>query len=214
MAAHVRLPLAVPGMRIGIMGGSFNPAHAGHRHIALEALRRLGLDRVWWLVTPGNPLKSHAELPPLEARIAAAQAVADHPRIIVTGLEAELGSPYTSRTLEALRLRLRGVDIVWIMGADNLAGLHRWQRWRRIIGSVPVAVFDRPGWRYKAAGCRAAIAFAAGRRDERAALTLPTGRPAAWMILTIPLSSLSSTAIRRERALRATLGGWRRTAKA
>jgi nicotinate-nucleotide adenylyltransferase len=183
-------------MRIGLMGGSFNPAHAGHRLVALTALRRLRLDRVWWLVTPGNPLKDNARLPPLAARIAAAQAVADHPRIDATGLEAALGTRYTHDTVEELARRCPGVRFVWIMGADNLLQFHRWQRWRDIAAALPIAVVDRPGATLTAPGAPAAVALAGRRLREADAAALPLARPPAWVFLHGPRSPLSSTRLR------------------
>jgi len=131
-------------MRIGLFGGTFNPPHEGHRLASLIALKRLKLDAVWWLVTPGNPLKENAGLPPLHERIEAARALADHPRIIVTGLEAQIGTRYTFDTIDHLTRRCAGVRFAWIMGADNLASFHRWQRWREIAALTPIAVIDRP----------------------------------------------------------------------
>jgi nicotinate-nucleotide adenylyltransferase len=167
-SVRVRTPLALPGMRIGLMGGSFNPAHEGHLAVAETALKRLGLDRVWWIVSPGNPLKSHAGLAPLADRLAAARRLTgSDPRIEVTGFEAALGSPYTAVTVGFLVRRHPGVRFVWIMGADNLAGLDRWQAWREIARMVPLAVVDRPDWRMKsiasmAVACEGAAPRVAG----------------------------------------------------
>jgi nicotinate-nucleotide adenylyltransferase len=160
----IRLPPHAPGMRIGLYGGSFNPPHAGHRHVGLMALRRLALDRLWWLVTPGNPLKDRAGLPPTTARIAAAQACAPDPRIVATGLEEQIGSYYTLETVRFLERRCPGVRFVWIMGADSLASFQRWRGWREIAETLPMAVVDRPGWTLKATRSRAAIALAPYRR--------------------------------------------------
>ncbi len=145
----VRTPLALPGQRIGIMGGSFNPPHAGHLAVSETALRRLDLDRLWWVVTPGNPLKSKDGLPPLASRIAACRALLSDPRIEVTGFEADLGSPYTAATLAFLKSRFPRTHLVWVMGADNLASFDRWQDWRRIAALMPIAVVDRPQWRLR-----------------------------------------------------------------
>src|SRR6202049_1548159 len=146
MRDRIVLPPNAPGMRIGLFGGTFDPAHAAHRAACLLALRRLGLDRVWWLVTPGNPLKDTKGLAPLAERLAAAQALAHHPRIDVTDLEAELGTAYTYETVSYLLRRCPGVHFVWIMGADNLRSFHRWQRWRGLAQLVPIAIVDRlPG---------------------------------------------------------------------
>jgi nicotinate-nucleotide adenylyltransferase len=131
-------------MRVGLFGGSFDPPHAGHRAVSLEAIERLRLDAVWWLVSPQNPLKPHAPAD-LTRRIEAARALADHPRIKVTGIEAALGTTYTADTIRRLKARLPGVRLVWMMGADNLASFHRWRDWKRIASDVPIAVFNRPG---------------------------------------------------------------------
>src|SRR5215471_9310588 len=154
-------PPAAPGESIGLLGGSFNPPHAAHRMISLIALRRLGLSKVWWLVSPGNPLKAHAELAPLADRLALCRRMANDPRIEVTGFEAELPTPFTASTLRFLKERYPRTRFVWIMGADNLAGFERWLRWREIFSTVPIAVVDRPGWRLKALASKPAQAFAA-----------------------------------------------------
>jgi nicotinate-nucleotide adenylyltransferase len=196
------LPHAEPGMRIGLLGGSFNPAHAGHRHISIEAMRRLGLDQVWWIVTPGNPLKSHDGLPSIEARIKTAIEVSAHPAIVVTGFEETLGSPYTAETLAYLKRRLPRVRFVWLMGADNLAQIHRWRHWRTIFQSFPVAILDRPGWRHRALASPAASFLRSRRIQEAGARSLALATPPAWGFLSIPLSSLSSTQLRQQRARR------------
>ena len=200
--ALVALPHAEPGLRIGLLGGSFNPPHAGHRHVSLEAMRRLGLDQVWWIVSPGNPLKTHAGLPSIEARMALAIDVSAHPRIVVTGFEAGLGSPYTAQNLTYLRQRFPAVHFVWLMGADNLAQIHRWRDWRQIFAAMPVAVLDRPGWRHRALASPAGSLLGHRQRPERAARGLALADPPAWAFLSIPLSSLSSTELRRQRPSR------------
>jgi len=184
------------GQRIGLYGGSFNPPHDGHRHVALMAMRRLALDRLWLLVTPGNPLKDHDGLPPLEARLAAARSVMSHSRIDVTGLEEALGSDLTVDTIAALTSRLPSLRFVWIMGGDNLASFHLWHRWRRIADLVPLAVIDRPGATHLALHSPAAQALARFRIPESAALTLVERRAPAWIYLHGRRSSLSSTALR------------------
>lgn len=195
-----RLPRHAPGLRIGLFGGSFNPAHAGHRAASLLALRRLGLDRVWWLMTPGNPLKLNHGLPPLAERLAAARAMADHPRIDVTGVEAEIGTHYTADTLAWLVGRCPGVRFVWLMGADGLIDFHRWRNWRTIASLVPIAVIDRPGGTLRAARSKAALALAPFRIDETDGLVLPLVPPPAWIVLHGPRSALSSTEIRAQQA--------------
>jgi nicotinate-nucleotide adenylyltransferase len=199
---RVVLPAHARGMRIGLFGGTFDPPHAAHRAACLLAMRRLGLDRVWWLVTPGNPLKDTDGLTPLAQRIAAARALANHPRIDVTDLEADLGTSYTYETIHYLVQRCPGVQFVWIMGADNLRHFHRWQRWRDIAKLVPIAVVDRLGPSlYSAAGV-AGNALAWARIPETAAKSLPGRKPPAWLFLHGLKSPLSSTALRAARALR------------
>lgn len=190
------MAVAAPNMRIGLLGGSFNPAHEGHRHASLVALARLGLDRVWWLVSPGNPLKRGAKLPPLAERVAAAKKIVRHPRILVTGFEGAQSSAYTVDTLRLLKRRFPHVNFVWLMGADNLGDVHRWRAWEEIFQLVPIAVLDRPGFRLKARASKAAQRFAAASIDESDANGLALIEPPAWTLLTMPLSGLSSTALR------------------
>jgi nicotinate-nucleotide adenylyltransferase len=197
-SAPVRLPPHAAGMRIGLYGGSFDPPHAGHRHVSLAALRRLRLDRIWWLVTPGNPLKDRRGLPPVAARAAAARALARHPRIAVTAFEAAIGSLYTVDALDYLTRRCAGVRFVWIMGADSLATFHRWKGWRRIAALAPMAVVDRPGWTLRATASKAATRFADRRLPESAAPVLAAASPPAWLYLYGPRSTLSSTALRKQ----------------
>lgn len=195
---RVRTPLVAAGQRVGIMGGSFNPAHEGHRIVAETAVKRLGLDQLWWLVTPGNPLKENGALPSQAARMNAARTFARGPRMKITGFEAELGTPYTAATLAYLQRRYPDGNFVWVMGADNLASFHRWQKWRQIFETVPIAVVDRPGYRLKALSSIAAQRFASARLDETDAAALPGLRAPAWVFLTTRLSPLSSTALRRQ----------------
>jgi nicotinate-nucleotide adenylyltransferase len=190
------LPHNAPGLRIGLLGGSFNPPHPGHLLISSIALRRLGLDRVWWLVTPGNPLKNNAGLPPLAERIAAARELVQDPRIDVTGVEADIGTRFTHDTVAYLVRRCPRTRFVWLMGADNLASFHRWQRWRRIAGLVPLAVIDRPGSTLRACGSPAAVSLAPYRLDESDAPLLPGSPPPAWVFIHGRRSDLSSTALR------------------
>jgi nicotinate-nucleotide adenylyltransferase len=193
---QVRLPLVFPGQRVGLMGGSFNPPHEGHVVCALTALNRLKLNQLWWMVTPGNPLKSSAELPDLKARMAASRVLVTNPKIKVTGFEAELGSPYTYVTIRYVTRRLPRVRFVWVMGADNLATFHRWQHWREIAALVPIAVVDRPGWHLPALASPAARFMAGRRLPEADAGLLPDRTPPAWVFLTTPLSEASSSALR------------------
>jgi nicotinate-nucleotide adenylyltransferase len=206
----LRVPPYGRGMRIGLFGGTFDPPHAAHRAACLIAMKRLKLERVWWLVTPGNPLKDSRGLAPLEQRIAAARALAHHPRIDVTGLEAGIGSHYTHDTMRYLLGRCPGVRFVWIMGADNLRTFHRWQKWRDIAAMVPIAVVDRLGPSLYAAAGSAGQALARYRLPDSQARRLAGRRPPAWVYLHGLKSPLSSTALRAERegeGLRAGEGG-------
>ena len=195
---YLRLPPHAPGLRIGLFGGSFNPAHDGHRLASLTALRRLQLDRVWWLVTPGNPLKDNSGLPGLPQRIAHARDVADHTRIAVTGIEARLRTRYTADTLRALKQRCPGVHFVWLMGSDNLASFHRWNEWRAIARMMPVAVIDRPGSTHSSVASPAANWLARWRISESQAAALAGARPPAWIFLHGRRSGLSSTMLREQ----------------
>jgi nicotinate-nucleotide adenylyltransferase len=195
----IRLPPHARGLKIGLFGGTFDPPHRAHLGASLLAMDRLGLDRVWWLVTPGNPLKDTRALAPLPDRIAAARALARHPRIDVTGLEAEIGSPFTFSTIAYLRARCPGVRFVWIMGADNLRSFHRWQKWRGIAALVPIAVVDRLGPSLYATAGPAGHALANFRIPEGAARSLPTRTPPVWVFLHGLKSPLSSTALRAAR---------------
>lgn len=196
MSPYMRLPPHAPGLRIGLFGGSFNPPHAGHRDASLLALKRLRLDAVWWLVTPGNPLKDTATLPPLDQRIAAAQTLAGHPRIHATGIEATFGTRYTVDTIVALKRRCPQLHLVWLMGADNLAQFHRWKRWRHIADLLPFAVVDRPADGLRALASPAAQALATRRIAETSAHLLPTLMPPRWSFLHGLKSPLSSTLLR------------------
>lgn len=183
-------------MRIGLFGGTFDPPHAAHRAACLIALNRLGLDRVWWMVTPGNPLKDTRGLAPLKDRIRAARALARHPRINVTGVEADIGTRYTYQTLRYLRRHCPGVRFVWIMGADNLRSFHRWQNWRGIAAMMPMAIIDRLGPSLYAAASTAGQALAGSRIPETSARSLAKRSPPAWVYLHGLKSPLSSTALR------------------
>ena len=191
----VPVPPARPGMRIGILGGSFDPPHAGHLHITRWALRAIGLDRVWWLVSPGNPLKE-AGPASMERRMAACRALIDDRRVVATDLERYLGSPYSAHSLAWLDRRLPGVRLVWLMGADNLASLHLWRDWQWIMRTHDVAVFARPGQQVRAGLSPAARLFAGRRLEPGAAGTLGTGQPGRWVMLTGAMSPLSSTNLR------------------
>jgi nicotinate-nucleotide adenylyltransferase len=183
-------------MRIGLLGGSFNPPHQAHRAISRFALKRLKLDRVWWLVTPGNPLKDAHASRNLETRVKAARAIADDPRIDVSCLESVIGTRYTVDTVNFLRRRAPQLRFVWIMGADSLSQFHRWQNWRHIASQVPIAVIDRPPQSFRALSSPAARALARYRLPEKEASRLAKQRPPAWVFLTGMKLTLSSTGLR------------------
>ena len=192
---------AAPGMRIGLLGGSFNPPHQGHLHISLVAGRRLDLHAVWWLVSPQNPLKPAGDTADLEMRLSAAEKLARHPRIVVSDAEARLGTRYTADTLRALKARFPGVHFVWLMGADNMVQLPQWKHWQEIMSLVPVAVIDRPGYALRAQLGKAAERFRAARVPETEARSFPRAEPPAWIYLHAKLNPLSATDIRQS-------GGW------
>jgi nicotinate-nucleotide adenylyltransferase len=183
-------------MRVGLYGGSFNPAHEGHAHVAETARRRLNLDRVIWLVSPQNPLKKGQETADLAERTAGAAALAKGPGMIVSDVETRLGSAFTIDTVRALKRRFPGVKFVWIMGADSLANFHRWRGWTQIMREVPVAVVSRPWISLKSRFSPAALRFARFRRPSAAALTLPDAKPPAWVFLFGRFNFQSSTALR------------------
>jgi nicotinate-nucleotide adenylyltransferase len=186
--------------RIGLLGGSFNPAHEGHRHISLLALKRLRLDEVWWMLTPQNPLKSALETAPFEERLKAARRVARHPRIRVTDIERRLGTAHTADTLALLLPRFPKCRFVWLMGADNLAQVSEWKNWRRIFRRVPIAVFSRPPYSKLALAARSARVFADSRVAEWKASSIATRSPPAWVFLHTRPHAGSATRIRARKA--------------
>lgn len=202
---HV-FPVARPGMKIGLLGGSFDPAHEGHVHITEEALRRFELDRVWWLVSPGNPLKARQPAP-LVQRIRDGQALMGDPRVIVTGIETWLRTRMTADTIAELQQLYPGVRFVWLMGADNLVQFNQWDRWREIAARVPIGVMARPGSRLAARNSVAAQVLRPWRLPEYRARELAQSRPPAWVMINVPMSNLSSTALRARAARRAKAGG-------
>jgi len=195
------MPYVAPGQTVGLLGGSFDPPHAGHVHITREALKLFGLDRVWWLVSPGNPLKARGPAP-LADRMTASRAIMQHPRVTVTDIEAKLGTRITAETLAKLRAIYPGVRFVWLMGADNLASLHLWRDWQYIMETVPVGVLARPGDRISARMSPAARLYRQYRIDAQASHLLAHANAPAWCFVNVPMVDLSSTAIR-------TNGGWR-----
>lgn len=190
------MPHVEKGMQVGLFGGSFNPPHAGHALVTEIALRRLVLDQIWWIVTPGNPLKDATQLLPLAERLRLSERIAKDPRIEVTAFEASHNIRYTADTLALIKARNPGVDFVWIMGADNLRDFHRWQRWRTIAETMPIAVIDRPGATLAFLSSMMAKTFDHARVDETDAPRLARMKPPAWTFIHGPRSLLSSTAIR------------------
>ncbi|WP_256212560.1 nicotinate-nucleotide adenylyltransferase [Loktanella sp. DSM 29012] len=188
-------PVARSGQRIGLLGGSFDPAHAGHAHLTRQALMRFGLDQVWWLVSPGNPLKQHGPAP-LSQRVEQARALMQHPRVRITALEARMQTRFTAQTLRRLIARYPGVRFVWLMGADNLAQFDQWQDWRWIMDHVPVGVLARPGDRISARLSKAARIYQSARIPANASHGLPYKDVPAWCFVNMPMMRLSSSAIR------------------
>ena len=186
----------VDGQRIGLFGGSFNPAHAGHLAVSLTALKKLQLDWVWWLVSPQNPLKDPSQTSDFDERFAGANAMARHGRLVVLDLEIHLGTRTTAQTLQALAPVMARGRFVWVMGADSFAGLHHWNDWRSIPQSLPLAVFDRPGWSLKALGSPAARLMARSRLDTADAGLLANCPVPSWCFVPMPLNDESSTTIR------------------
>jgi nicotinate-nucleotide adenylyltransferase len=180
---------------IGLLGGSFNPAHDGHRYISLEAIKRLALDEVWWLVSPQNPLKPRAGMAPFAERLAGARRVACHPRIRVSDLEARLGTTYTAETLQRLTA-LPGQRFLWLIGADNLLQLPAWQHWQRIFALAPIAVFDRTPYSQRTVSSKAGMRYAHARLEEGRAHLLKDAPTPAWTYIHLPPHPASSTAIR------------------
>ena len=194
-------------MRIGLFGGTFDPPHGAHLGASLLAMKRLKLDRMWWLVTPGNPLKDTRGLAPLDQRIASARALAHHPRIEITSFEAVINARYTHDTLKFLLRRCPGVRFVWVMGADNLRSFYRWQKWREIASLIPIAVVDRMGSSFYATAGRAGQALMRFRVPEETATSLPDCKPPAWVYLHGLKSPLSSTALRALRTAKVRVRG-------
>lgn len=194
-------PFLRPGQTVGLLGGSFDPPHQGHVQISLAALKRFDLDQLWWLVTPGNPLK---ENPPasMARRMGAARAMMDHPRVRISDIEARLGTRYTAMTIARLQALYPGVDFVWLMGADNLGQFHLWQDWQEILARVPVGVLARPGQRISARMSRAARIYREYRLSARASDLLGRAEPPCWCFVNLPMTDLSSSEIRAR-------GDWR-----
>ncbi|MDC0659649.1 nicotinate-nucleotide adenylyltransferase [Leisingera sp. SS27] len=190
-----KLPHIRPGMAVGLLGGSFDPPHRGHAAISHAALKRFGLDHLFWLVSPGNPLKTRQPAP-LARRIAAAEALVQHPRIHISGIEADLGTRYTAQTLRHLRRRHPGVRFVWLMGADNLTHFHRWKDWQQILDTVPVGVLARPGDRISARFSPAARIYRHSMLKGSESQLLAQAESPAWCFVNLPMVDVSSTALR------------------
>ena len=195
-------PKASPGLRVGLLGGSFDPPHAGHVHITRQALRRFNLDRIWWLVSPGNPLKTEGPAP-IDRRIDASRAIMQHPRVEITDIETRLGTRYTADTLRQISAIYPDVKFTWLMGADNLAHFHRWQEWDWIVQNVPIGITSRPGEHVQAGHSMMAEKYARFRIPASAAKILPLQQPPAWCLLDGPVVDISSTEIRAS-------GQWKR----
>ena len=195
----LKIPYAGDGNKIALFGGSFNPPHEGHLNVSELALQRLGVDQVWWIVTPGNPLKDHSELASLEDRIELCNELASHPKIKVTAFEARYRVRYTADTLRLLKRIRPRLNFVWLMGADNLAQFHKWQDWREIAEMMPLAIVDRPGSTLSYRSARAALTLWRYRHDEGDASLLADMEPPAWTFIHGPRSSLSSTQLRAAR---------------
>lgn len=196
----IQLPRRAAGLRVGLLGGSFDPPHAGHMHISEQALIRFGLDEVWWLFSPGNPLKANGPAA-MPRRMAKAQAMFSHPRVRFSNLEAEIGTRFTAETLAAITGAAPEMRFVWLMGADNLAQFHRWQNWRSIIETVPMGIMARPGLRLGARVSRTARIYRQARLPAKAARLLPLMDPPAWCFINLPMMKAASSAIRAS-------GGW------
>jgi len=188
-------PHVQAGQTIGLLGGSFDPAHKGHVAITKAALTRFGLDRIWWMVTPANPLKARSPAP-MDDRLAAARRVMRHPRVVISDIETRLGTTYTAETLRRLQALYPAARFVWLMGADNLVQFDQWHDWRWIMDHVPVGVLARPGDRISARMSKAATVYRSARLPARASSLLPYRDAPAWCFLNVPMSDASSTKIR------------------
>jgi nicotinate-nucleotide adenylyltransferase len=193
---NLRLPVFSKGQRIGLFGGSFNPAHPGHLAVGRQALKRLRLDHVWWMVSPQNPLKETDDTADFNERMESASNLIVNQSMVVTDLEMQLGTSCTAETFQLLKPVLSQADFVWIMGADSFAELHRWHYWQVIPETLPLAIFDRPGWRFKAMAGMAAHRYGSKRVATVDAHLLPSLKAPAWVFLPMPLRYESSTAIR------------------
>ncbi len=195
----IKLPHSEPNMRIGLFGGSFNPSHVGHRLVSRQVLKRLNLDAMWWLVTPGNPLKDNSNLAPLEQRVDDARTLIKMPNVHVTGFEAVHGFRYSFDSLSYLKKTLPERKFVWVMGGDSFENFHHWERWRDIANLMPMAIYARPNSNILAISSKAAITLAKYRLDEKDAKLLPLCQAPAWVYLHGIMSELSSSEIRAKK---------------
>ena len=184
------------GQLIGLYGGSFNPAHKGHLHVSDYAFQTLGLDALWWLVSPNNPLKETSTLAPMDQRVAHAKELAADPRITITSIESQLGSNYSFDTISKLKNIHKDSRFIWMIGADNLMNFHAWKNWRAIFTLVPIAVFARPGYDEDALAAPAAAEFKDKRLSEHEAQKLGDTTPPCWVYLNMPHHEASATALR------------------
>lgn len=192
---RARVTYLRPGMTVGLLGGSFDPPHTGHVHITLEALKRFGLDHIWWLVSPGNPLKAHGPAA-MADRMRAARDIMQHPRVTISDFEARSGTSYTAETLDALRERYPGVRFVWLMGADNLSQFHRWKNWRFIMENFPIGILARPGDRVEARTAKAAQIYRFAQVTGKNSRSLSLATAPAWCFINVPMIDISSSALR------------------
>jgi len=193
--SRIGLPSNHHGQTIGLLGGSFAPPHAGHVHISQQALKRFGLDQVWWLVSPGNPLKEEGPAS-LDRRMSKARSIIHHPKIHVTDIETRLGTRYTASTLRQLTRKFPMANFIWLMGADNLASFHKWDQWREIMNIVPIGVLARPGDRISARTSKAACIYRFAQFRGRESRLLAHSRPPSWCFVNVPMVNMSSTTIR------------------
>ena len=196
----IKLPPHGAHQRIGLFGGSFNPAHQGHRQVALYALKRLQLDWIWWLVSPQNPLKNRNETADYAKRLAETKKLAKHPRFIVSNIEQQIATTYTAQTVKALR-KFSKAKYIWIMGADSFASFHRWHDWVGMVECVNLAVLARPGYSIKALDGKAAIRFRNKRLAKAQPIALATKPAPQWVFISMPLRKESSSAIRARRKI-------------
>ncbi|MCY4462775.1 MAG: nicotinate-nucleotide adenylyltransferase [Albidovulum sp.] len=197
MNLRFELPHAIPGQRIGILGGSFNPPHSGHVLATLWSLKCFGLDRIWWLVSPGNPLKTERPSS-MRLRIEAASRMIRHPRVVVSNFEEVAGTNYTYRTVAELTKKYPSTKFVWLMGADSLLQLHHWKNWNEIVRQVPIGVIARPGNNTPARFSAAAARYKRFKIPQELSRALPYREPPAWTLINLPMDPISSTSIRRE----------------